>query len=166
MTRFTSHHITSFIGACILGLAGCSDQPAPGAETATTEATGPAYRPVTDIHQTMDWVLDPLADVIWDSAGTIITAEGSTELAPTTDEGWAEVVHAAAMLAESGNLLMIPGRSMGADWDEYALGLMNASELAIKAAQDQNSDALFDAGGRIYQVCRACHNQYWVKEDE
>ena len=70
------------------------------------------------------------------------------------------------MLTESANLLMLPGRSMGDDWNEYALGLMSASELALKAAQDQSSDALFDAGGRIYQVCRACHNQYWVKEGE
>ena len=114
----------------------------------------------------MVWILEPPADVIWDSAGTIITAEGSTELTPTTDEGWNAVIQAGASLAEAGNLLMIPGRSMGADWDEYARGMSSAAELAIKAGLDRDGDALFDAGGRIYQVCRACHNQYWVKDSD
>mgnify|MGYP000014678877 CR=1 FL=1 len=27
-------------------------------------------------------------------------------------------------------------------------------------------EALFDAGGRIFQVCKACHTQYWVEVDE
>jgi ABC-type glycerol-3-phosphate transport system substrate-binding protein len=155
-----------FLVALSLGLAACGEQPDSSTKSADAAIKSPAYRPVTDIHQTMAWILDPAADVIWDSAGTIITAQGSTELAPTTDEGWDAVVHAAASLTEAGNLLMIPGRSMGDDWDEYALGLISAGELAIKAAQDHDSDALFDAGGRIYQVCRACHNQYWVKESD
>jgi hypothetical protein len=166
MKRFNRHPTLSLLVLCMLGLAACSDRPEPNAEATTAAAQGPAFQPVIDTRQTMVWVLEPLADVLWDSAGTIITAEGSTELAPTTDEGWAEVIRAAATLAESGNLLMLPGRSMGDDWDEYATGLISASELALTAAQDQSSDALFDAGGRIYQVCRACHNQYWVKEDE
>ncbi|MCX2981616.1 hypothetical protein EYC98_12155 [Halieaceae bacterium IMCC14734] len=121
------------------------------------------FQPVTDIHETMLWILDPAADKIWDSAGTIITAEGRTELAPTTDEGWQEVVQAAAVLAEAGNLLMLPGRSAGADWNEYSEGLIGAGQLAIAAAQQQDSDALFDAGGRIYLVCKACHDQYWIE---
>ena len=33
-------------------------------------------------------------------------------------------------------------------------------------ARAQDSDALFDAGGRIYQVCLACHNHYWVQVDD
>ncbi len=122
----------------------------------------PPYQIVTDIRQTMEWVLDPAVDVIWDSAGTIISAEGRTELAPTTDDGWSRVIFAAATLAEAGNLLMLPGRSLGDDWQEYAAGLTEASKLALTAAQARDADALFDAGGRIYQVCRACHNQYWA----
>jgi hypothetical protein len=124
------------------------------------------YRVTTDIHQTMAWILDPAADVIWDSAGTIITAKGHQELAPTTDEGWTKVIHAAATLTEAGNLLMLPGRAVGDDWIEYSQGLVEAGKLALQAAQAQDSDALFDAGGRVYEVCRACHNQYWVEGDD
>ena len=48
----------------------------------------------------MLWILDPAADVIWDSAGAIITAEGETDLSPTTDEGWEHVRNSAAVLTE------------------------------------------------------------------
>ncbi len=122
--------------------------------------------PVIDTHQMMVWILDPAADFIWASAGAIITAEGEQDLSPTTDEGWDEVARHAATLAESGNLLMLPGRSLGEDWEEYSHGLISASKQALKAATSQDSEALFDAGGRIYQVCLACHSQYLIEIDE
>ena len=144
------------IGSLLPLLAACSQDPSP--------APVP-YQPVTDVHHTMELILDPAADVIWSSAGTIITAEGRQELAPTTDEGWHIVEQSAAVVAETGNLLMMPGRGAGEDWIEYSQGLIEAGSLAMQAAQDQDPDALFDAGGRIYQVCLACHNQYWVQVD-
>lgn len=148
-------------------LSACAEQnlPTDSNQAPLSDAQHP-YQVVTNIHQTMSWILDPAADVIWDSAGTIITAQGSEELAPTTDEGWAEVVNAAAVLTEAGNLLMMPGRAAGDDWIEYSRGLVAAGQLALQAAEAQDSDALFDAGGRIYQVCKACHAQYWVETDE
>lgn len=129
----------------------------------TNEARPDSEAPLLSIHDTMNWILEPAADVIWDSSGFIITAEGEEDLTPTTDEGWHAVIHAAAYLSEAGHLLSLPGRSPGADWDEYATGLTNAGQAALTAALARDSEALFAAGGRIYQVCRACHNQYWVK---
>jgi hypothetical protein len=141
--------------------AGCARQEPP----AEPVAAPALYQLATDIPHFMELVLDPAADKIWDSAGTIITAEGERELAPTTDEGWRQVMHAAAVLAEGGNLLMLPGRAAGDDWLEYSRGLTAAGSLALKAAEARDSDALFDAGGRLYQVCKACHTQYWVEEE-
>ena len=106
------------------------------------------------------------SDVIWDSAGAIITVEGEVDLQPTTEEGWLGVVHAATVVAEGGNLLMMPGLAMdAADWNEYAQGLTRAALQAKQAAQAQDADALFDAGGAIYSVCRACHNKYMAQDD-
>ncbi len=141
------------IGVC---LAACS----PPDSTVKDE---PKFAATLSIQELMHWVLEPAAEVIWDSAGFVITREGERDLTPTTDEHWAQVMSAAATLAESGNLLMLPGRSPGADWEEYSRGLVNASRLGLEAALARDGKALFDAGGRIYQVCRACHNQYWVK---
>jgi hypothetical protein len=67
---------------------------------------------------------------------------------------------AAAVLTESGNLLMMPGRSAGPDWDKHSRALISAGKHATAAAQHQDAGALFDAGGRIYEVCLACHTQY------
>jgi len=122
----------------------------------------PAYRPIASVKQTMEWILDPAADLIWDSAGFIITAEGETDLSPTTDAGWERVRNGAVVVAETGNLLMMPGRSAGADWVAYARQLTARGELAMAAAEAQDVNLLFDAGGQIYQVCRACHEQYMV----
>jgi hypothetical protein len=141
-------------------LSGCD--PGGNPTPARVPDLAPAYRPVANVKQTMEWILDPAADVIWDSAGFVITAEGETDLAPTTDEGWEHVRNSAAVLAETGNLLMMPGRAGPPDWVAYAQGLTAAGEVAMAAAEAHDADALFDAGGQVYQVCRACHEQYLV----
>jgi hypothetical protein len=111
--------------------------------------------------------LEPAADKIWSSAGAIITIEGEQDLQPTTDEGWAAVVHAASVVAEGGNLLMLRGYAADqGDWVEYAQGMTRAALKARQAAIDQDAEALFNAGGEIYNVCRACHNKYIVQAEE
>ncbi len=111
----------------------------------------------------MRLVVEPAADLIWDSAGQIITLEGVEDLAPTTEEGWLQVAHAAAVVAESGNLLMTPGRARdAAEWTEISRGMVRAGVQAREAAKAQDADALFAAGGHLYNVCVSCHQQYWV----
>ena len=151
-------------GIAIAFLSGCGS----GANSTPSSPpdSGPVYRPVTDVKQTMEWILDPAVDVIWDSAGAIITAEGETDLAPTTDEGWEQVRNSAAVVAETGNLLMIPGRTAGPNWVGYAQALTVAGKAAMAAAEAHDADALFDAGGQLYQVCLACHAQYLVPLEE
>ena len=137
-------------------LAGCTDPPPPAAAV--------NYRPTTTMLNFMVWGLEPAADVIWGSAGFILTEEGERDLQPTTQEGWDHVRNSATIVAESGNLLMMPGYSPGdADWNEYAAALVAAGMSAREAAQAQDADALFEAGGRVYNVCRACHNRYIIE---
>ncbi|MEH6581606.1 MAG: hypothetical protein V7754_06685 [Halioglobus sp.] len=126
--------------------------------------TGPQYQVVTDVHHTMELLIDPAADIIWRSAGSIITEAGEQDLAPTTPEAWGNVESAAAILTESGNLLMMPGRSLGQDWNEFSRDMIGAGILAMAAAEQQDATALFDAGGHIYQACLACHNQYLLED--
>ena len=119
-----------------------------------------------EMHDFMGWVLDPLADVIWSSAGTITTVEGVEDLAPTTQEGWDEVRNASATIAELGNLLQGPGYTEGEDWNEYAQGLTGTAMLLIEAAEQQDDQKVFDLGGQLYNVCVACHQLYMLPEDE
>ncbi len=150
---------------CIIALSlqlGC----AAGPEPLGPRSEASPFRPVTNVQQTMLWILDPASDVIWESAGTIVTAAGETDLAPTTEEGWENVRNQAATVAESGNLLMLPGRTSGPAWNAYAQALIAAGRLAMAAAEARDADALFDAGGQLYVVCRGCHAQFLISAEE
>jgi hypothetical protein len=133
---------------CALFLFGCGPTP-PKPNTSLT------------LKQLMEWVIDPNADVIWDSVKSISTVKGTTEIYPRTDAEWDAVRNSAATLVEVGNSLMLEGRAKdNKQWMKFAQQLSQTSELALKAAQDKNKDALFDAGGNIYNACRGCHDKY------
>ena len=139
--------------AAAVFVAGCGQDAAPP----------PSFEAIHDMKDTMNLVLEPAADVIWDSAGQVITAEGVEDLAPTTEEEWVLVEHAAAVVAESGNLLMMPGRALDqGEWIEIARGLTRAGQRAKAAAVARDAEALFAAGGLVYNVCVSCHQQYWA----
>lgn len=141
-----------------LALAGCG-----GRDDGSGPGAAP-FHPLLDDHQLMNWVMDPAADVIWGSAGSVLTMEGEQSLAPTTDDGWADVRNAAAVVAESGNLLMLPGRSKGADWNEFSRAIVTMGERAIAAAEAHDEESLFEVGGQLYNVCVACHQLYMLPE--
>jgi hypothetical protein len=143
-------------GFALALLAGCAEE----------TRQGPDFTPVVDSRQLMNWILDPNADVIWGSAGTITTFEGVEDLAPTTDEGWDAVRNAAATLAEAGNLLKIPGHSRGEDWNEIAGGLTRTAVLLIEAAENRDDQQVFDYGGQLYNVCVSCHQLYMLPDRE
>src|SRR4051812_32137569 len=80
----------------------------------------PAPRTMLSMKDLMEHVVDPAADVFWGASGTIITAAGEKSRAPTTPEGWAAAVSAAATLMEGSTLLAMPGRARDQDWISYS----------------------------------------------
>jgi hypothetical protein len=132
-------------------VAGCAEPP----------PEPPPFRPVANMPQLMLHVLDPAADVIWTSVGTIITAEGVDERQPRTEEEWEAVVNSAYMLAESGNLLMMDTRPRDTDeWMRLAQALIDVSTKTIQAAEAHDKQSVFDLGAEIYAVCTNCHQKY------
>ena len=121
-----------------------------------------AYRPVVDVKQLMAGIVDPAADGVWESVATIFTKDGTEERRPRTDKEWAAVRSHAMTLAESGNLLMMPGRAKdGGDWMQFAQELVETSAVALRAAEAKDVDGLLNVGGRIDEVCESCHKKYW-----
>jgi len=112
--------------------------------------------------QLMAYVLEPQAQVFWGSAGFIIDEEGEMDLTPTTEEGWLATRSAAATVTEMGNLMMTPmfAEGRGDDWITYSRALVEIGQKAEQAAADKDSDAVFETGGLMYNVCRACHQAY------
>src|SRR5262245_10183020 len=96
-------------GAALLFVAAAcsSSKPTPAA----TEAE-PAFRLTGTIKEIMDSMVDPNADVLWDSVSTTINREGTIEKQPRTPEEWQVVRRSAVSLAEATNLLMMEGRKM------------------------------------------------------
>jgi hypothetical protein len=136
-----------------LALAGCN-QPKAGAPP-------PPYRTGHTVPEIMDHVIDPAARVVWANAGYVITAKGEEELWPKTDEGWHAVENAAVTVAESSNLLLLPGRPRGGeDWTRFAHQLSDAGMAAARAAEAKDKEGLFKTGGQIYEACLACHREY------
>ncbi len=125
-------------------------------------APQPAFKPVASVKQLMTATIDPAAEVVFDAVGTIISASGVEEIAPQNDAEWATVRDNALLLAESGNLLMIGDRAKDkGDWMKMSQALVDVGVVAMKAAETKNPEALFEAGGQVYEVCSQCHDRYW-----
>ena len=125
-------------------------------------APRPAFKPVASVKQLMEATILPSAEVLFDAVGTVISERGVEEIAPKNAEEWATIRNNALTLAESGNLLMIGDRARDrGDWMRMSQALVEAGVVALKAAEAKNPEALFEAGGLVYEACRQCHNQYW-----
>lgn len=123
----------------------------------------------TDVPMTefMGHFVDPAAFMIWKNSGTMIDAAGEHSLYPTTDEGWDVLVTGATMLVEAGNVLQLPGRTRApeAEWNKYAR-MMSERALVVRAAAEKHDEkAVFDEGGRLYEACVACHEQFVVQPE-
>ena len=80
---------------------------------------------------------------------------------PKDDNEWASVRRNALTLAESGNLLMMPGRTRGqGDWIKHVRMLVDAGTAAYQAAEAKNVQALAAVAGPLDASCTNCHKQY------
>jgi hypothetical protein len=125
--------------------------------SASGSAQAPGFKPVGTIRQIMLGILTPTSDVIF----------AVPNKPPQDDAAWQSVQNSSLMLAEVGNLLMIPGRAQDkGDWMKFANQLNEAGAEAFKAANAKNAAALEDIGNKIDGVCEGCHAKYLPKPPE
>ena len=86
--------------------------------------------------------------------------------------GWQAIENSGIALAESANLLIIPGRVCGngkpvpvqnADWQQFVRGLRDAGMAAYKAGQSKNMDAVVAVSDTVTTACMNCHDVYREK---
>ena len=100
-----------------------------------------------------------MVDLIHPAANDILLFV--TRGASSDEKQWAAVRRSALALAESGNLLMMRGRSMDeAEWMKDAKMLVDAGTAAYKAAQARDAKALAGLTDAIDASCTTCHKQY------
>jgi len=149
---------------CAILLAGCTASDPPPA--AAPAASAPPFHTALTTKQLMTWIIDPNATAIWNSVGSVVTDQGTEEHHPRTDEEWATFRNAAAMLVESGNLLMLEDRAVDKDqWMSTARGMADAAATVLDAAEAKDVEAFFDAGGALYESCTACHSKYLIGQE-
>lgn len=152
----------------------------------------PGYRAVATVRELMDGIIDPSADALWDSVAYIATPKGVEDRRPRTDAEWKAVRTSAITLIEAANLLVLPGRRVGAgqsgpppgpgelsaaqidqriaatrgSFSQFARGLQDAGLKALAAIDAQDPQKLMDAGGIIDEACEACHVTYWYPDQK
>jgi hypothetical protein len=116
------------------------------------------YRQSASLEQLMEATIAPAADAVFNSA---VWINGEPVGVPTTDLEWENVEHGAITLAESSNLLLMPGRlkDLG-DWRRFAHDLNAGARAAERGALNKNLDEILAAGDLIYQACTNCHTKY------
>jgi hypothetical protein len=110
-----------------------------------------SYQPVGTMSQLMIDILYPASDALF-------YIERNP---PKDDREWGIVRTNALNLAESGNLLMMPGRARDqGDWIKDAKLVVDAGQAAYKAAQKKDMQAILDLNEQLYVSCTKCHSQY------
>jgi len=160
----------------------CSSKPAP-AESALT--------PIVSVKELMENIIDPSADVLFDSVVTTVTAAGTVETRPTTEEDWLKVQRAALLLAEATNLLKMPRQVAPAgdqtpeggpdltpaqmqakvdgdraQFNKYADGLREVAVKSLSVAKAKDVNGLFEVGSGLDKACENCHLEYWYPGDK
>jgi hypothetical protein len=147
-------------------LAACSPRADTPSATPAAPTAASDYRTDLSMKELMAHVVDNAADGVWLNQGWIIFASHTDELFPTTDEGWMRTSNAALTLAETSNLLLLPGRPVDDNrvWIDASHMLYDAAMKAHEAAEKRDKEAFFDAGGEVYEACLKCHNRYIIGE--
>jgi len=162
--------------ACGLSLVAQTPPAAPPAQPSSTDASTQQIH--ADLNQLMRGMLYPLANVIFsaqsDDPATKKWPPGhdptlSTDPVIGAFGGWPAVETSALSLAESANLLMIPGRSCSNGlpvplkdpaWAAFVQQLRNGSMKSYEAAKTKNMDKMVEASDVLNASCEGCHRKW------
>ena len=162
----TAFILTFMLAACALSL------------MAQTPSTSTAQQVHADLNQLMRGVLYPAANVVFsaqtDNPGEAKFIPGhdpamSTDPLTSTFGGWLAIENASLALAESANLLSIPGRtcSNGAPaptkdpaWAMFVQQVRDVGMKAYSAARAKDQDKMIDISETLSAACNGCHRKW------
>jgi len=134
-------------------------------------------------------VIDPPADDVFESFGTVASVKGIVETFPRTDADWEKVKAGAVTLGEGIYLLKVPRpftppgdvndstgpnppewsptqiqAKLDADpvlWNAKIEALRNVALEVLEIVKKKDVNALLEAGGDLDKACESCHLEYW-----
>lgn len=127
---------------CGLGLASVVlAMSALAADNAAPQASG-------SLSELMTRIVQPTSDAVFYVSRT----------PPQSDDDWRQLENKTLMLAESANLLLIPGYVRDQEqWIRDSLLMRDAAVAAYKAAQAKDLPALEELNNALYESCENCH---------
>jgi hypothetical protein len=198
----SSHGLLARAGLLLLSatIAACSSsKPAPTAAQKTTDSPQAValwgdLKAIVSVKELMKYMIDPVADNLFDAVSTTITSHGTVEVAPKTEEDWDKVQTGATSLAEAATLLKIrrpftpPGdenNSTGPDpvelspaqitakverdpveWNARIAALSNVALETLDVVKRKDVKELWDVGENLDKACEACHRSYWYPGED
>ena len=146
--------------------------------TAQTPSTNSTQQVHANLNQLMRGVLYPAANVVFfpqfenpDAVKPVPGQDAAMATDPLTSTfgGWQAIENGALALAESANLLMVPGRvcSNGAPvpitdpaWATFVQEVRDAGMKAYKAAQAKDQDKMIELSVTVSDACAHCHRKW------
>ena len=174
-------------------IAACSSSTPPPRPAASAVASQPALwgdlTPVVSVKELMKYMIDPVADNIFNAVSTTTTKQGTVDVEPKTDEDWEKIRVGAVSLAEGAYLLKIrrpfapagdENNSTGpnaveltpaqmaakverdpVEWNARIEALRNVALEALDVVKRRDVAELWDLGENLDKACEACHRSYW-----
>ena len=149
--------------------------PSVNAQTRPADAAQEVH---ADLNQLMRGVLYPAANVVFfaqtENPADVKPVPGqdpsmATDPLTSTFGGWMAIENAALALAESANLLMIPGRlcSNGVpvpisdpDWVKFVQSVRDTGMKAYAAARAKDQEKMIDISEPLSAACAGCHRKW------
>lgn len=113
-------------------------------------AQAPAYQNVGTMSQLMINIIYPTSDALF----YIERAD------PKTEADWNLIRNSALTLAESGNLLLMPGRVREGEWAADTKVMIDVATQAFRAAQAKDMQKILDLSENLSNSCIKCHLKY------
>ena len=111
-------------------------------------AAAPGPRAVADMDALMTRIIQPASDAVFYISRN----------PPADDAQWREMERQTLILAESANLLLLPGYTAGSEqWMQDTALMRDAAVRAWRAARQRDLDALVELNNDLYTSCENCH---------
>jgi hypothetical protein len=128
------------------------------AATAAAQASVPAAAAPATPMRRIGTMSELMVHMIYPTSDAVFYISTRT---PKTDAEWVELQAKTLTLAESANLLMMPGRARDQGrWMKDATLMLDAGWAAFKAAKAKDAAALEALSDQLYESCVTCHKNY------
>ncbi len=130
-------------------------QTAPTPKAAAPQTAAPVSKPPM---RNIGSMSDLMVKILYPASDALFYIETRT---PKTDTEWTLVEGQALMVAESANLLMMPGRARDqVQWMADSKLMLDVGASALKAAKAKDVPGIAALSDQLYASCTTCHTHY------